>query len=80
MILYFSYRFALSLEFCLWGSIRVFIGVATFCPFENPFVLNMTLLNISLVDPLFLSQFDAHAQFGSHKMMVLGLALERNPR
>jgi hypothetical protein len=32
------------------------------------------------VDPLFLSQFDAHAQFGSHKMMVLGLALERNPR
>jgi hypothetical protein len=42
--------------------------------------LNMMLLSINLVDPLFLSQFDAHAQFGSHKMMVLGLALERNPR
>jgi hypothetical protein len=42
--------------------------------------LNMILLSISLVDPLLLSQFDAHAQFGSHKMMVLGLALERNPR
>jgi hypothetical protein len=42
--------------------------------------LNMILLSISLVDPLFLSQFDAHAQFGSNKMMVLGLALERNPR
>jgi hypothetical protein len=39
----------------------------------------MILLSISLVDPLLLSQFDAHAQFGSHKMMVLGLALERNP-
>jgi hypothetical protein len=38
------------------------------------------LLSINLVDTLFLSQFDAHAQFGSHKMMVLGLALERNPR
>jgi hypothetical protein len=36
------------------------------------------LLSLNLVDPLFLSQFDAHAQFGSHKMMVLGLALERN--
>jgi hypothetical protein len=35
----------------------------------------MMLLSINLVDPLFLSQFDAHAQFGSHKMMVLGLAL-----
>jgi hypothetical protein len=39
----------------------------------------MILLSISLVDPLLFSQFDAHAQFGSHKMMVLGLALERNP-
>jgi hypothetical protein len=25
--------------------------------------LNMILLSISLVDPLFLSQFDVHAQF-----------------
>jgi hypothetical protein len=32
------------------------------------------------VDSSFLSQFDDHAQFCSHKMMVLGLALERNPR
>jgi hypothetical protein len=40
----------------------------------------MMLLSINLVGPLFLSQFDAHVQFGSHKMMVLGLALERNPR
>jgi hypothetical protein len=40
----------------------------------------MILLSISLLDPLFLSQFDVHAQFWFHKMMVLGLALERNPR
>ena len=40
----------------------------------------MIFLSIGLLGPLFLSQFDAHAQFGSHKMMVLGLALERNPR
>jgi hypothetical protein len=31
------------------------------------------------VDSSFLSQFDAHAQFGSHKMMVLGLALWEKP-
>jgi hypothetical protein len=61
MILYSSYSFALSLEFCLYGSIRVFIGVAHFAFLKNPFVLNMILLSISLVDPLFLSQFDAHA-------------------
>jgi hypothetical protein len=38
----------------------------------------MILLSIGLVDSSFLSQFDAHAyfgKFGSHKMMVLGLAL-----
>jgi hypothetical protein len=35
----------------------------------------MILLSIGLVDSSFLNQFDAHAQFGSHKMMVLGLAL-----
>jgi hypothetical protein len=28
---------------------------------KNSFVLNMMLLSIKLVDPLFLSQFDAHA-------------------
>jgi hypothetical protein len=27
---------------------------------KNPFVLNMILLSIGLVDPLFLSQFDVH--------------------
>jgi hypothetical protein len=40
----------------------------------------MMLLSISLVGSLFLNQLDVHAQFCSHKMMVLGLALERNPR
>jgi hypothetical protein len=47
---------------------------------KDSFVLILILLSIGLVDSLFLSQFDAHAQFGSHKMMVLGLTLERNPR
>jgi hypothetical protein len=36
--------------------------------------LIMILLSICLVNSLFLSQFDAHAYSGSHKMMVLGLA------
>jgi hypothetical protein len=80
MILYFSYSFAFSLQFCLESSIRVVIRVSTFCPFETHLFLNMMLLSINLVDPLFLIKFDAHAQFGSHNMMVLGLALERNPR
>jgi hypothetical protein len=35
----------------------------------------MIFLGIGLGDSSFLSQFDAHAYFGSHKMMVLGLAL-----
>jgi hypothetical protein len=35
----------------------------------------MMLLSINLVDPLFLSQFDAHAQFGSQEMLILRLAL-----
>jgi hypothetical protein len=35
----------------------------------------MMLLSINLVDPLFLSQFDAHAQFGSLEMLILRLAL-----
>jgi hypothetical protein len=35
----------------------------------------MMLLSINFVDPLFLSQFDAHAWFGSHEMLILGLAL-----
>jgi hypothetical protein len=56
------------------------LGFQHLALWKNSFVLNMMLLSINLVDPLFLSQFDAHAQFGSHKMMVLGLALERNPR
>jgi hypothetical protein len=51
------------------------LGFQHFALLKNSFVLNMMLLSINLVDPLFLSQFDAHAQFGSHKMMVLGLAL-----
>jgi hypothetical protein len=42
---------------------------------KDPFVLIMILLSIGLVDSSFLSQFDAHAQFGSHKIMILGLAL-----
>jgi hypothetical protein len=33
---------------------------------KNPFVLNMILLSISLVDSLFLSPFDVHAQFLVH--------------
>jgi hypothetical protein len=37
------------------------LGLHIFAFLKNPFVLNMTLLSISLVDPLFLSQFDAHA-------------------
>jgi hypothetical protein len=36
--------------------------------------LIMILLSIGLVGSSLLSQFDAHDQFGSHKMMVLGLA------
>jgi hypothetical protein len=59
---------------------RAKLGFQHFALLKNSFILNMMLLSINLVDPLFLSQFDAHAQFGSHKMMVLGLALERNPR
>jgi hypothetical protein len=35
----------------------------------------MILLSVGLVDSSLLSQFDAHAYFGSHKMMVPGLAL-----
>jgi hypothetical protein len=68
------------LNFVYRAQLGFLLVVAHFALFENPFVLNMILLSISLVDPLFLSQFDAHAQFGSHKMMVLGLAIERNPR
>jgi hypothetical protein len=68
------------LNFVYRAQLGFLLGVAHFALFENPFVLNMILISISLVDPLFLSQFDAHAQFGSHKIMVLGLALERNPR
>ena len=80
MILYFHTLFPFLLNFVYRAQLGFLLGVATFCPFENPFALNMILLSISLVDPLLLSQFGAHAQFGSHKMMVLGLALERNPR
>jgi hypothetical protein len=40
----------------------------------------MILLSIYLVNLLVLKLFDAHAYFGSHKMMVLGLTFERNPR
>ena len=33
---------------------------AHFAFLKNPFVLNMILLSICLVDPLLLSQFDVH--------------------
>jgi hypothetical protein len=71
MIPYFSYPFALSLEFCLLGSIRVLLGLQIFALLKIPFALNMILLSISLVDLLFVSQFDAHAQFGSCWGLVL---------
>jgi hypothetical protein len=61
----FSYRDQLGLV----------LGFQHFVILKNSFVLNMMLLSINLVDPLFLSQFDAHAQFGSHEMLILGLAL-----
>jgi hypothetical protein len=50
------------------------LGLHIFAFLKNPFVLNMILLSIGLVGLLFLSEFDVHAQIGSHKMMVLGLA------
>jgi hypothetical protein len=36
LILNFSYPFPYFLEFCSWGSLRVFIRVTTFSPFERP--------------------------------------------
>jgi hypothetical protein len=38
------------------------LGFQHFALLKNSFVLNMMLLSINLVDPLFLIQFDAHAQ------------------
>jgi hypothetical protein len=67
-------------NFAYRAQLGLLLGFQHFALWKNSFVLNMMLLSINLVDPLFLSQFDAHAQFGSHKMMVLWLALERNPR
>jgi hypothetical protein len=80
MILFFHTLLPFLFNFAYRAQLGLLLGFQHFALLKNSFVLNMMLLSINLVDPLFLSQFDAHAQFGSHKMMVLGLALERNPR
>jgi hypothetical protein len=80
MILYFHTLLPFLFNFSYRAQLGLLLGFQHFALLKNSFVLNMMLLSIKLVDPLFLNQFDAHAQFGSHKMMVLGLALERNPR
>jgi hypothetical protein len=55
------------------------IRVSTFYPFfsKNLICFEHDYLDINLVDLLFLSLFGAYAQFGSHEMMVLGLALRK---
>jgi hypothetical protein len=50
------------------------IRVAHSYPLRDSIVLIMTLLSIYLVNLSYLSYFDAHAYFGSHKIIVLGLA------
>jgi hypothetical protein len=63
MILNFSCPFPHSLEFCSEGSIWVFVEVTHFAFLKNLFALIMILLSTGLMGPLFLSQFDVHAQF-----------------
>jgi hypothetical protein len=75
MILNFSYPFPILLNFAHRAHLEFLLGLQHYYLLKDSFVSIMILLSIGLVDSSFLSQFDAHAQFGSHKMMVLGLAL-----
>jgi hypothetical protein len=59
MISCFSWSFIPFLVLYLNGLFRVGIRVSTFFFFEISIVLNMILLDINLVDLLFLSYIDA---------------------
>jgi hypothetical protein len=55
--------FPIFLNFVHRAQLGFLLGLHNFAFLKNPFVLVMILLSIGLVGPLFLSQFDVHAQF-----------------
>jgi hypothetical protein len=66
MILIFHTFFPIPLNFVHRAQLGFLLGLQHFFLFENPFVLIMLLLSMGLVGPLFLSQFDVHAQILVH--------------